>query len=152
MTRVNQRSISWELIPPTLYLSLLFCASGLEAKKNNFDVYCSRNGDQTTTCIGWEGSMNLTCVSSIGNSMSCKTDNGSEFVCVDNIGATTCISQNNKYQKNTQCVLEYGNTASCSQEDDQSSPALLPIDGNKTILTPKPRVTPRFSAPNTVFE
>ena len=78
---------------------LLFFSSNAFAFEKNFDAYCSRNGDLTTTCIGWEGQRELTCVSSLGDALSCETDTGSKFVCIDNIGATSCI-QTNKENRN----------------------------------------------------
>ena len=130
---------------------LLFFSSNAFAFENNFDAYCSRNGDLTTTCIGWEGQRELTCVSSLGDTLSCETDTGSKFVCIDNIGATSCI-QTNKENRNTftQCVLEYGNTASCRQEVKMPNSELTPsIDLQEDHIDEL--FSPSAGSPNTVF-
>lgn len=137
----------------TASLGLFVGSVAVVASQQNFDVYCTRNGDATTTCVGWEGNMNLTCVSNSGRTMSCRSTNGSSFVCVDSVGTTSCVNPSiQSRQSSTDCVLEGGGTASCRQVVDDVSPALPSPNLQAPSLRTDELISPELSLPSSVFE
>ncbi len=119
------------------------------AQSNSFDVYCTSNGDLTTTCSGWEGDQDLTCVSNVGGSFSCQATSGQSFVCVTNAGTTSCTNKNSTDAQTTQCTFDGGGTSSCAQPDPQSAPLLdAPSIAEPSIEIPDRLLTPSLSLPS----
>ena len=134
---------------PLVVVFLAIIASQNPVKSNSFDVYCTSNGDQTTTCSGWEGDQDLTCVANVGGSLSCKASSGQSFVCVNNSGTTSCTNQNSASVQTTQCTFDGGGTSSCAQPDPQSSPLIeAPSIAEPTIEIPENLITPTLSLPS----
>ena len=128
---------------------LAIIASLHPAKSNSFDVYCTSNGDQTTTCSGWEGDQDLTCVSNVGGSLSCKASSGQSFVCVDNLGTASCTNQNGTSSQTTQCTFDGGGTSSCAQPEPQSAPLIeAPSIAEPSIEIPDNLIVPSLSLPS----
>jgi len=136
-----------------IHLGLLFFwasfSLSLVASANSFEVYCTINGDQTTTCAGWDGDQDLVCVDSAGGALSCRASSGEEFVCVRNLGATSCTNQNRSNSQTTQCVFDGGGTSSCARPDPQSAPLLeVPTISEPSIDVPSNLIVPSFGSPS----
>ena len=137
------------LAKPLAVSILVIIASMNSAKSNSFDVYCTSNGDLTTTCSGWEGDQDLTCVSNVGGSLSCKASSGQSFVCVDNLGTASCTNQNGTSSQTTQCTFDGGGTSSCAQPEPQSAPLIeAPSIAEPSIEIPENLITPSLSLPS----
>ena len=141
MSKAVARSIAISILPIIVSIN--------PVKSNNFDVYCTSNGDQTTTCSGWEGDQGLTCVSNVGGSLSCKASSGQSFVCVDNLGTASCTNQNVTNSQTTQCTFDGGGTSSCAQPEPQSAPLIeAPSIAEPSIEIPENLITPSLSLPS----
>jgi hypothetical protein len=83
--------------PPwlTAAATALLLAIPLQARAQNFQVYCTNNSDGTTTCTGWQGGETLTCVNNAGGTSSCSSSSGRNFVCIlDSGGVASCNKAN----------------------------------------------------------
>jgi len=150
MTELRQVSILVKSSIASLVVALVAMVSlRHSALANSFDVYCTANGDQTLTCTGWEGDQDLTCVANVGRSLSCQASSGQTFVCVNNLGTTSCTDPYSTGAQTTQCTFDGGGTSSCAQPDEQSAPLIeAPSITEPSIEIPDNLMNPRLSLPS----
>lgn len=130
-------------------LLFIFLVLPLFANARNFDVYCTGNRDGTTTCSGWQGDQDLTCVSNAGASLSCQSSSGQRVVCVREFGTTSCVDENSDRSRTTQCTLDGGGTSSCAQQEENSSPLIeAPSITPPSISEPDNLLTPTLTIPS----
>ena len=134
---------------PFLNVLFLFYLLPLSANANNFDVYCTVNRDGTTTCSGWQGDEDLTCVSNAGGSLSCQSSSGQRVVCVNEFGTTSCLDEDSDQSRTTQCILDGGGTASCAQQNENSAPLIeAPSITPPSIQEPDNLLSPTLIIPS----
>ncbi len=132
--------------------SFSLCFLTLPAMARDFDVYCTGNRDGTTTCSGWQGNEDLTCVANAGGSLSCRSTSGQNFVCVREFGTTSCVDRDSDQSRTTQCSLEGGGTSSCAQQQENSAPLIeAPSITLPSIREPDNLLTPTLQLP-TIFD
>jgi len=119
------------------------------SRATSFDVYCTNNGDQTTTCTGWEGDQDLVCVASAAGALTCRASSGEEFICIRDLGATSCTNQNRPNSQATQCVFDGGGTSSCATPDPQSAPLIeVPTIVEPSTDVPSNLIVPSLGSPS----
>lgn len=146
---------------PSLRSLALACAMGLTgvvsspAIAQNFEVYCTNNGDGTTSCSGWEGGETLTCVNNPGGTSSCSTSSGRAFVCIlDSGGVASCrrdkgVSALEKpLGGGTECTFTGDGSFTCTPPRKRE-PALLP---SPTLPDPVMIDQPKLINPDVDFD
>lgn len=121
-----------------LLLSLLplgLSLAGLpEALAQEFQVFCTKNGDGTVSCTGWQGGETLTCVLNPGGTSSCSTPSGRSFICVAEPGGVSTCRRNGQSALDRpagggiQCTFTGDGNFTC-QPPSRRSPELLPRPG-----------------------
>ena len=92
------------------------------AGANTFNVFCVPSLDGVSTCSGWKQDQKLQCISSPGGVASCRSSEGTQFACTQDVsGLTTCGNNEIIPSQSRQNCTAIGNGSFTCEENEQSN-------------------------------